>query len=554
MFRQLWVKAAILSAAALVLVWAQPIRAAESGGSVRGVVKSSSGVPLSGAFVKLHNGERRLTFMVISQAQGHYIASNLPAGQYTVQGIGNGFQSVPQSVDVTSGKAAAADLSLTAPQPTMLPNGWPGRPGKVGGVEMWAHEPQTPLADGAAKPILESKCTQCHETERIVLLRFDPEKWKSTVEQMRGYIRQLHLRDLTDEEEKTVVAYLAKNYSGKPGSHNERPDPNSRLPHTLLKGEAARYIAFDYGLPTPDRDPHDLTLDSKGNAWMSERNACCLAKFDAETFTFSEFTPPQGPNKSQLGTPITTAPGDVIWIQDVANRRWLSFDTKTEKFTAYPVPETIKVDPIRTNTLVIDPNGMVWGATGTHVMGLDPKTGKYVAYPIPYWVKNKKSAVGYGMAVSGDGKIWFAERDPSLIGRLDPATGKIDEFQPPMPVSIPRRMGADAAGNIWVALHEAGKLMKIDYETAKMTVYDPPTKNAAPYMVSPDLKNNLIWFSEQAADKIVRFDPKTQTFLELTVPNAESDMRRIEVDKHMPNRVWWAGDTSNHIGYIELIK
>ena len=30
-------------------------------------------------------------------------------------------------------------------------------------------------------------------------------------------------------------------------------------------------------------------------------------------------------------------------------------------------------------------------------------------------------------------------------------------------------------------------------------------------------------------------------------------MRRIELDPTNPNRVWWGGDTANHIGYIEVV-
>ncbi len=55
-------------------------------GVVEGVVKDSSGQPLSGAFVKLKNAERRLTFMVISQDQGRYTANKLPAGSYNPAG------------------------------------------------------------------------------------------------------------------------------------------------------------------------------------------------------------------------------------------------------------------------------------------------------------------------------------------------------------------------------------------------------------------------------------------------------------------------------------
>jgi virginiamycin B lyase len=142
-----------------------------------------------------------------------------------------------------------------------------------------------------------------------------------------------------------------------------------------------------------------------------------------------------------------------------------------------------------------------------------------------------------------------------LVGRLDPATGKIDEFPVPADkgdVSIPRRMGTDTAGNIWVALHQSGKLVKFDYETTKMTVYTPPTPNNGIYSVVGDPKSGVIWFSEQGSDMMGRFDPKTDKFTEYAMPNAEIDVRRIEIDKNNPNRIWWTGDTSNQLGYFEL--
>ena len=61
-------------------------RAADFAGSVQGVVKSAAGQALPGAYVKLINPERRLTFMLVSQAQGRYTMNNLPPGNYTVQG------------------------------------------------------------------------------------------------------------------------------------------------------------------------------------------------------------------------------------------------------------------------------------------------------------------------------------------------------------------------------------------------------------------------------------------------------------------------------------
>src|SRR5712675_2336681 len=100
------------------------IGAADFDGSVQGVVKSASGQALSGAYVKLINSEKALTFMVVSQAQGRYTMNNLPPGDYTVQGIGNGLQSKLTSVTLTDGKPASADVSLTDQQGDVVPNGW----------------------------------------------------------------------------------------------------------------------------------------------------------------------------------------------------------------------------------------------------------------------------------------------------------------------------------------------------------------------------------------------------------------------------------------------
>ena len=555
MLRDAAMKTAVMVSLAAMLIWTPSSRAAVNNGRVQGVVKSASGQPLAGAYVKLKDEERRLTFMVVSHADGRYTASGLPAGKYTVQGIGEGMQSDLKPVEVGSGKAAVADVSLTNPQPAELAFGWPGRPGNPGGVEEWVHEPQTPLVDDTGKEIVMTKCHQCHESERIVLLRFDRGKWESTVARMRQYIADQGANEVTDEEAQTVVNYLTKHYSGGPGTANQRPDVNSRLPRTLVKPDAANYVAVDYELPTPDRDPHDLTVDPRGVAWIPERNGFKLAKFDPKTFEFSEITPPAGPQGPTRLSDAVGRDGDLIWLEDTShNRRWLSFNTKTEKFTAYPVPESI-TGPVGTNTLIADKKGRIWGAGSMHVLGLDPATGKFVAPDIPYWAKTHKSAVGYGMAIDGAGKVWFAERDPSLIGKLDPDTLQVQEFQPPIPGSIPRRMGSDSAGNIWVALHQVGKMVRIDYETNKMTLLDAPAgPHSAPYIATGD-KNGIVWFSEQGADRVARFDIRNeQKITEYAVPNAESDMRRIELDLSNPNRLWWGGDTSNHIGYIELTK
>jgi streptogramin lyase len=86
-----------------------------------------------------------------------------------------------------------------------------------------------------------------------------------------------------------------------------------------------------------------------------------------------------------------------------------------------------------------------------------------------------------------------------------------------------------------------------------MTFFAPPTETSGTYSVTVDRKNNLIWVSEQMADKIARFNPKTGEWVEFPLPDSESDPRRLEIDPNNPNRVWWSGNLSGRMGFVEVL-
>ena len=150
----------------------------------------------------------------------------------------------------------------------------------------------------------------------------------------------------------------------------------------------------------------------------------------------------------------------------------------------------------------VHPNGTVWlnSIAANQVIRLDPTTKEFTVYDVPAGIKRGRTASPYGMAISGDNKIWFIENAVSQMGRLDPATGKIDEFPIFIKNPVARKGGMDSEGNVWVGLHGAGKLMKIDYKTVKMTVYDPPTEDAGPYSVQGDAKSP--WFGSASSMSI----------------------------------------------------
>ncbi len=561
MFTQMNSRIVVVVLAVVAVLCPHPVEAQVDSGRLQGVVRNSSGTPISGAFVKLKNAERRLAFMVITHAQGRYTANKLPPGKYIAQAIGGDYQSEPSApVDVAAGRPASVDLSVTVMRAPQLAPAWPGRlPGERGGEAEAATGRAAPaLPDGEGKKTVEEKCLSCHDAQRTVRTRAGRGRWEEIIRNMRLYAQGSTLaKDLTDQEEKVLLDYVATNFSGaRSGAGRSKPDPNSRLPRTLVRGEATKYIAVEYELPNPNAEPHEVTVDSEGNGWVSQRVGGHIGRLDPKTLTYTEIPPPSAPSKFLRLNGIRRGPNNKLWLVDGGpNRRWLSYDTRAKEFSVFELPKTTTGNASG-NTMRPHPNGTVWmnSIAANQVIRLDPVTKQFTFFDVPAGVKAGRTANPYGMAIAGDGKIWIAENAVNQMGRIDPVTGKFDEFEIPVKDSVPRKMGTDAEGNIWVGLHGAGKLMKIDYKTAKMTVFTPPSDDAGLYLADVDMKHNLIWVSLQHVDKIARFDPKTETWVEFPLATAESDARRIEVDPNNPNRIWWSGNLSGRMGYIELLK
>jgi virginiamycin B lyase len=540
-------KFAAIFAAALLLLCGQFARAAENNSTVEGVVQDASGKPVAGAFVKLRNGERHLEFMVISQAQGHYTVGNLPAGKYMVQGVGGGYQSnVSAPVNVAEGKTAKLDLSLTAKQGPMLPRAWPMKTPEALMVTV-----SKELPEGDGKKLIAARCTTCHDTERFIGFHMPREDWAFTIRRMRARIRIAKIRDLTEDEAKLAIDYLSANFAP-----TRTVDLNDRLPRTLLEGKALHYRAVQYDIvdTSVGAEPHDVAVDPHGNGWVSNRSGK-LGKLDPKTLEYTEVSLPEGPALADgqlLGNLQIDAKGH-LWVPDGSNFRWLDYDINTGKFASYDWPKDQRTEA-GGNSMLIHPNGTIWETSGNQVRMLNTATKEFKFFDTPSYLATQKPNGAYGITVAGDGSVWWAEDMADRMSRIDPATGKVEEFKIPFDgLAYPRRMSHDARGDIWVGLWNAGLLMKLDYETKQMEFFAPPTETSGTYSVSVDRKNNLVWVSEQQADKIARFNPKTGEWVEFPLPDSESDPRRIEVDPNNPNRVWWSGNLSGRMGFVEVL-
>jgi streptogramin lyase len=296
-----------------------------------------------------------------------------------------------------------------------------------------------------------------------------------------------------------------------------------------------------------------VAADPQGNAWVSER-AGKLGKFDPRTLTFTERDTPPGPaakDRQSLGNPQIDSKG-ILWVADGPNSRWLSYDTNTDRFLAFAFPRG--KGNAGGNSMALHPDGTIWATGGgKEARQLYPEKAEFKFYEAPA-AKTHRNPGAYGLAIAGDQSVWFAEDETDQMARVDPVTGKVDEYKIPYQGHAhPRRMNSDANGDLWVALWNAGKLMKVDHKTKQMTLYTPPTATGGHYSVVVDKKQGYVWVSEHQVDKIARFDPRTEEWVEFPLAEAESDPRRIDIDPTNPNRIFFSGNIPGRVGFVEAL-
>ncbi|HET6630368.1 MAG TPA: carboxypeptidase regulatory-like domain-containing protein, partial [Woeseiaceae bacterium] len=491
-------------------------------GVVQGTVTDVSGQPVSGAFVKLHNTSGRLSFMVISQEGGRYTADKLPAGSYTVQAVGGDFESAWSApVSVSNGAAGAADVKLDQPRAPDLAPAWPRRlPEHLATLDA--------LPAGPGKDVIASKCSGCHSADQVVASRYDEDTWRSTVGEMQELIAASGRPELSDADENILLDYLFANLAPLPP-----PDPNSRFPHDLMRGEALHYRVVQYNLEEKGVETHDVAVDPWGIGWANQRTGGMISRFDPVTYEYREVGPPLYTAERARPGNLQISSDGIMWLADPFEMRWLSYDIANDKWTDWPFPADRIRGPVQGNSLVLHPDGTVWMSGHGSVRRLDPATGEWSTWDTASWIETHEDPGGYGITVAGDGRVWMAENLADKLARFDGESGQVAEFQLEAG-AYPRRMDHDNDGNVWVALWGAGQIVRIDYKTDEMTLIDPPIPDNGAYSIDFDQSTNLLWVSLQKVDVIARLDPDTMEWLMLPMPQAESDIRRIEVDQNNP--------------------
>ena len=302
--------------------------------------------------------------------------------------------------------------------------------------------------------------------------------------------------------------------------------------------------------------PQGIAVDSHEIVWVTESNTGMLGRFDPNSLSYTRIAVPRIKDAEVHLRSVAVDPQDQVWfVDDSTQGRIIRYDPQTLEFKSYPIPAYKSATPTdwpRIGALrFLDGNVWAAGMVTDRILKLDPTTGDFSHYAVP------RGSVPFGLAISKDKSIYYSGEVGDSVVKLAPEglgeEGKLTPYQVAIPRSDLRALASDAEGNMWIAALNSGKLLRVD-RAGSAPEYNPPTDDAGPFALDVDTKRNLVWFSEIFSDRLARFNPADNSFVEFPLPLADSDVQRIEIDRVHPNRVWWWSVSNDKIGYIEVIE
>ncbi len=348
--------------------------------------------------------------------------------------------------------------------------------------------------DGPGKQTFTTYCGACHDINRS-RAGYTPEGWRTVVRMMQNMEVPV-----PKDQWPVLTEYLIKSFP-------ERPRPAA----VIVPGPVEASIK-EWPVPTAGSRPHDPAAAKDGSIWWTGQLANYLGRLDPKTGAMKEYklksahTGPHGLIEDKDGN---------IWF--TGNNAGLigKLDPKTGAVTEYKLPNPDAKDP---HTLIFDHDGI------NFIGRLDPKTGdiKLVQPPTP---KSRP----YGMAVNSKNVVFIVLFGTNKVASID-KNMQVKEYPLPDAGARPRRIAISPDDMIWYADFARGFLGRLDPATGQVKEWQSPSgPKSQPYGIV--FTKGALWYNESFAkpNTIVRFDPKTEKFQSWAIPGGGDIVRNMDV-------------------------
>lgn len=227
-------------------------------------------------------------------------------------------------------------------------------------------------------------------------------------------------------------------------------------------------------------------------------------------------------------------------------------------YTEYDLPR----ESIEPHDVVVDDKGMVWFSSfGEQYLGkLDPHTGKLTEFEIPEHKPGFPTGL-LGLRNDAEGNLWFGNMYQATIAKFDRKTETFkfwplegDENIDAAQINMVSPQSSAVDGKVWAQNNGFAGIHRLDVATGKLETFEPFKGMSGPhniYDVIPDSKNN-VYFTDFRQHHIGRIDAKTGKLDLYETPTPNSAPRRGWMDAQ--DRLWFGEYRADRIGMFDTKK
>ncbi len=530
-------------------------------GSLFGVVKTSAGMPISGAMVTVFNNSKLRKTTVYTAPDGSYAVKTAYEGDVIVRSRAPYYQDSLIELTLPEEGVARQDFSVAQLlDPQALSDS----------LTASAHATKLEWDDPELREAFVSQCNYCHQVGNATTrIPREESAWLEAVERMEGYFALL-----TDDEAEGIAQTMAEGFTAEPVEAVQQYQISPELQHAKVEewlvGDGMSFIhdtavGFDDKLYGAD-EGHDVI-------WLLDRKTGQIV-----TFAEPDIDLPRGGVFSGIPFPIGVFTGKHgphslaqtsdgrFWITNALSSSIASFDPQSKQFKLYELGHS----HLYPHTVRVDENDIVWFTVvlSNEVIRFDPKTEEFDIIQLPHnglwrwltdttmplvvklaakfpnsnlatrmsphkWANLGRSLFNfpYGIDVNPvDGSIWYAKLYLNKIGRIDPKTLQVTEFDTPM--KGPRRPRFDDHGILWIPAFDDSGLMRYDPAENTFKTFKLPllAKNEyeVPYALNVHHDTGDVWITSNMSDRWFRFVPETETFITYPSPTRVTWLRDWE--------------------------
>jgi virginiamycin B lyase len=225
--------------------------------------------------------------------------------------------------------------------------------------------------------------------------------------------------------------------------------------------------------------PTDIVQGSDGILYFTKNDAS-LGRITTDGTVLPDIPAIFSPNGNGLDPH-----GDDIWFADFNNHGVWRYDIPSDAFTEFPAPNTVPLD------VAVAANGIVWFTDANGQIGrLDPATGVVDEIDVEGFPRE--------INIASDGAVWFTERFSQAVGRLNPDTNNVTLFPADGGPEDIAPAGPD--GSMWFTRTTGGNIARIS-PTGEITATSKVVKGSEPFGITV-APNGDPWFTMLSADKI----------------------------------------------------